>query len=106
MMASPRPKRASGSAESSSIARVKASRAIFVRNFDERGKAEHEVHALEVRRQLDPRLGRFARALAITEHQPQLAEPRPGKRVLRLNCAVASSSVSRAPFRSKFACCA
>ena len=84
-MARPKPKRASGSAESSSIARWKASLRDPGAELDQCGKAEDEVHAFEVRREVNAHLGGFARALAIAEHKPDLAEPRPGKRIFRLS---------------------
>ena len=49
--------------------------------LDQCGKAENEVHPFEVWRELNSFFGRFARPLAIAEHEPQLAESGPGKRI-------------------------
>ena len=84
MMASPRPKRASGSAESSSIARSKASRAILVRNSVSAAKPKTRCTRSRSGARLNTLFCRFVRAVAVAEHEPHLAEPRPGKRILRL----------------------
>src|SRR5262245_4950955 len=53
----------------------------------QRGEPKNEVHTFEVWRKLNPLLSRFSRALAIAEHEPNLAEPRPSQRILRLELA-------------------
>ena len=83
-MASPKPKRASGSAQVELDCSFKSFTCYFGAEFRQRGKAENQMHPLEIWRKLNSPLGRFSRLLAVTEHEPQLTEPRPGKCILRL----------------------
>ena len=84
MVARPRPKRGSGFAES--MVDRPPERLLRPAGVDlgELGEAQHRLHPRQLRRQLARPLRRPPRPVAPALHQPQLGEPRPGQRVLRL----------------------